>query len=147
MTITRDSLQIVLVEDSDEDHDTVLEALRQSGLPACLQRVCNGDQCLALLRRAGAGRPALVLMDLNTSSIDGREALRQIKADPMLNVIPVVVVTTSANPRDVNDCYQCGANAYHVKPFNYLDHLQMLTALFDYWLVKVTRPATPGLSS
>ena len=108
MTITRDTRQIVLVGDSDEDHDAVREAVRLSGLPASLRRVSNGDECLALLRRASTERPAFVMMDLNTFSTDGREALRQIKADPLLKVIPVVVVTTSANPRDVDYCYQCG---------------------------------------
>jgi CheY-like chemotaxis protein len=144
MTITQNSPQIVLVEDSDEDHDTAIEAVRQSGLPMSLLRVSNGDQCLALLRRVGTEQPALVMMDLNTPSTDGREALRQIKSDPSLNAIPVVVVTTSSNPRDVHDCYQCGANAYHVKPFSYPEHLQMLMTLFDYWLVKVMRPTARG---
>ena len=140
MTITKDAPYIVLVEDSDDDFDTVLEAVRLSGLPANLRRVSNGDECLALLRGGGAARPAFVLMDLNTSGTDGRGTLLQIKADPLLKVIPVIVVTTSANPRDVDHCYQCGANAYHVKPVSYPDHLQMLTGLLDYWLVRVLKP-------
>ena len=146
MTITLDTPHIVLVEDSDDDHDTVREAVRLSGLPASLRRVSNGDECLALLRRGAAERPAFVMMDLNTPSTDGRETLRQIKADPLLKAIPVVVVTTSANPRDVDFCYQCGANAYHVKPTRYPEHLQMLTGLFDYWLVEVLKPTTHGVA-
>ena len=129
MTLTTGTPYIVLVEDSDDDFDTVLKAVRLSGLPANLRRVNNGDDCMALVRRADAERPALVLMDLNTASTDGREALRQIKADPLLQAIPVVIVTASANPRDVDFCYQCGANAYHVKPVCYPDHLQMLAGL------------------
>jgi len=143
MTITTDTLHIVLVEDSDDDHDTVREALRLSGLPAQLHRVNNGGECVALLRLANAERPALVMMDLSTPGTDGREALRQIKADPLLKTIPVVVVTTSANPRDVDYCYQNGANAYHVKPVRYPDHLQMLSGLLNYWLGAVIRPAAP----
>lgn len=146
MTITPDAPHIVLVEDSDDDFDTVLEAVRLSGLPAHLHRVNNGDECLALLRRGGAERPVFVLMDLNTSSTDGRETLWQIKADPLLKAIPVVVVTTSANPRDVDYCYQCGANAYHVKPVSYPDHLRMLTGLLDYWLVGVLRSGARRLA-
>ena len=146
MTITTDPPHIVLVEDSDDDHDTVCEAVRRSGLPARLHRVSNGDECLALLRGGGAARPAFVMMDLNTPSTDGREALRQIKADPLLKAIPVVIVTTSANPRDVDFCYQCGANAYYVKPISYPDHLQMLTELFDYWLVDVIKPTAQRLA-
>jgi len=140
MSITRDILHIVLVEDSDDDQDTVREALRLSGLSTHLSRASSGDACLALLRHAATERPALVLMDLSTPGADGREALRQIKADPLLKTIPVVVVTASANPRDVDFCYGCGANAYHVKPVRYPEHLQMLAGLLKYWLVDVLRP-------
>ncbi len=146
MTITQDAPHIVLVEDSDDDFDTVLEAVRLSGLPANLRRVSNGDECLALLRRGGAERPAFVMMDLNTAGTDGRGTLRQIKADPLLRAVPVVVVTTSASPRDVDYCYQCGANAYHVKPISYPEHLQMLTELLQYWLVKVLKPTARRLT-
>jgi CheY-like chemotaxis protein len=140
MTIATDTPHIVLVEDSEDDFETVLEAVRLSGRPANLRRVSNGDECLALLRCGDTSRPTFVMLDLNTSSTDGREALRQIKADPLLKAIPVVVVTTSVNPRDVDFCYQCGANAYHVKPVSYPEHLQMLTGLLDYWLVDVIKP-------
>lgn len=145
MTITTGTLQIVLVEDSDDDFDTVCEALRLSGLPAELHRVSNGDECLALLRRGSLARPAFVLMDLNTSSTDGLDTLAQIKADPLLKATPVVVVTTSAHPRDVDDCYHCGANAYHVKPVSYPEHLQLLTGLLDYWIVAVRKPSAQRL--
>ena len=146
MTITTDTLHIVLVEDSDDDHDTVREAVRLSGLATRLSRVSDGDACLALLRRADTVRPALVLMDLSTPGADGREALREIKADPLLKTIAVVVVTASANPRDVDFCYGCGANAYHVKPVRYPEHLQMLARLLKYWLVDVLKPTAPGVS-
>ena len=146
MTITLNTRHIVLVEDSADDHDTVREALQQFSLPTRLSRVSNGDACMALLQRADVQRPALVLMDLNTASTDGREALRLIKTDPLLQTIPVVVVTASANPRDVDFCYRCGANAYHVKPVRYPEHLQMLAGLLQYWLVDVTPSTTPAAS-
>jgi CheY-like chemotaxis protein len=141
MTVVASTQHIMLVEDSDDDFDTVREAARRSGLPVSLRRVSNGDECMALLRRSDAERPALVMMDLNTSSTDGREALRQIKADPQFKTIPVAVVTTSANQRDVDLCYQYGANAYHVKPVRYPDHLQLLTRVLEYWLVGVHQPS------
>ena len=146
MTLSKDTAHIVLVEDSDDDFDTVLEAVRLSGLSVNLRRVSNGDECLALLRLGGAERPALVMVDLSTPGADGRDALRQIKTDPLLKTIPVVVVTASANPRDVDYCYQCGANAYHVKPVSYPDHLQVLTGLLDYWLVRVLKPTAQRLA-
>ena len=146
MTISLDTRHIVLVEDSADDHDTVREALQVFKLPTRLSRVNNGDECMALLKGADVPRPALILMDLNTASTDGREALRLIKTDPLLQAIPVVVVTASANPRDVDFCYQCGANAYHVKPVRYPDHLQMLAGLLKYWLVDVTPSTAPAAS-
>ena len=146
MTHTMDIRHIVLVEDSTDDHDTVREAVQLFGLPMRLSRVRTGDECMALLRQTDRERPALVMMDLNTASTDGREALRLIKADPLLQAIPVVVVTASANPRDVDFCYQCGANAYHVKPVRYPEHLQMLAGLLKYWLVDVTTPTAPATS-
>ena len=88
----------------------------------------------------GAERPAFVMTELNTPSSDGREALRQIKADGRLKAIAVVVDTTSANPDDATYCCQRGANAHHVKPVSCHYRLQMLTARFDLWLVDVIKP-------
>ena len=146
MTITTDIPPIVLVEDSDNDFDTVLKAACVSGLPANARLVNNGDECLALLRCRGAERLAFVMMDLNTSGTAGCETLRQIKADPRLKAIPVVVVTTLANPHGVDFRYKFGANACHVKPVSDPDHLQMLTGLLAYWLVKVLKPTAQRLA-
>jgi len=77
-------------------------------------------------------------MDLNTPGTDGREALAVLKADPALNSIPVVVFSTSANPKDVGFCYAAGANAYHVKPVRYPEHLQLVIDLVGYWFGSVT---------
>ena len=132
----------VLVEDSDEDADTVAEAFRRCGIPGRLERVTNGDECLALLQREGPTKPpALVLMDLSTPGMDGREALRQIKEDGRLKSIPVVVTSASANPRDLEFCYGAGANAYHVKPVSHPHHLDAMTRVLQYWLGTVTLPA------
>ena len=130
----------LLVEDSDEDADTVAEAFRRCGVAGRLQRVSNGDECLVLLRRAATHPPALVLMDLSTPGTDGREALRQIKEDGKLKSIPVVVTSASANPRDLEFCYSIGANAYHVKPVSHPHHLDAMTRLLQYWLGAVTLP-------
>jgi len=134
----------LLVEDSDEDADTVAEAFRRSGIAGQLQRVTNGEECLVLLRRATTHQPALVLMDLNTPGLDGRDALREIKEDAKLRFIPVVVTSASANPRDLEFCYSAGANAYHVKPVSHPHHLDAMTQLLQYWLGAVTLPAYQG---
>ncbi len=132
----------LLVEDSDEDADTVAEAFRRCGVPGHFQRVTNGDACLAMLRGLGASPPpALVLMDLSTPGMDGRDALRQIKEDRKLKSIPVVVTSASANPRDLEFCYNAGANAYHVKPVSHPLHLNAMIGLLQYWLGAVTLSA------
>lgn len=131
--------RLLLVEDSDEDAATIREALERSGILASLQRVMTGDGCMDALRDA-ASPPALVIMDLNTPGMDGREALTLIKSDKLLKNLPVIVVSTSGNPRDVDFCYAAGANAYHVKPVKYPEHLNNMTKLIIYWLGNATLP-------
>jgi CheY-like chemotaxis protein len=137
------TLPILVVEDSDEDFDTLQAALRASGLGNEICRVTSGDRCLALLRSDSETtfhRPALVMMDLNTPGTDGRGALESMKADPALRDLPVVVLSTSANTKDLEFCYRVGANAYHVKPVRYGDHLQLMKNVFTYWLGSVLLP-------
>jgi CheY-like chemotaxis protein len=134
---------LVVVEDSDEDFETVITAARQAGVQHDIQRALTGDECLLLLRQFAANprtQAALVLLDLNTPQGDGREALAQLYADAQLSAIPLVVLSTSANPRDVDFCYGHGANAYHVKPVNHGEHLLVLKTIFDYWLCTAVLP-------
>ena len=147
MSAAAPARDVLIVEDSDEDHDTALEALGGTGLAVRTWRAENGERCLHLLAgdvRRPPLRPALILLDLNTHGIGGRETLRAIRQDAALRAVPVVVLTTSSNPRDIALCYALGANAYHVKPFDYPEHLGALRALFDYWLRRATLPAHDG---
>jgi two-component system, response regulator len=139
------SVSVVVVEDSDEDFDTLVEAAREAGVTQVIYRVLSGGDCLALLRGQPVNclaplpaLPALILMDLNSHGVDGREAIVAIKTAAGLNEIPLVVLTTSANPKDVAFCYQAGANAYHVKPVRYDHYLLLLRSLLHYWLGSVT---------
>ena len=140
-SVRQHTAHLVVVEDSDEDFDTLVEAARGAGITQTIHRVDTGGDCLALLRRhlvdalaPWPALPALILMDLNSHGIDGREALVTIKSEPRLKDIPVVVLTTSANPKDVAFCYQAGANAYHVKPVRYDQYRLLLSGLLQYWL-------------
>ena len=140
-SVCQQTAHLVVVEDLDEDFDTLVEAAREAGITQNIHRVDTGGGCLELLRgqRIDAlapwpALPALILMDLNSHGIDGREALVTIKSDPRLKDIPVVVLTTSANPKDVAFCYQAGANAYHVKPVRYDQYRLLLICLLQYWL-------------
>jgi CheY-like chemotaxis protein len=144
-TVSCHGAPLVVVEDSDEDFDTLLEAAREAGVTRPIHRAASGGDCLALLRGEGdvrlSVRPWLILMDLNSHGIDGREALVGIKAEAGLREIPLVVLTTSANPKDVAFCYQAGANAYHVKPVRHDQYLLLLRSLLRYWLESVTLPS------
>jgi len=148
MTLTKQPpALLVVVEDSDEDFDTVVEAVQRSGMAVEMCRATTGEGGLEVLRERAADRPVLVLMDLNTPGTDGRDALATLKADSALKLIPVIVFSTSANPKDVGYCYAAGANAYHVKPVRYPDHLQLVTELISYWLGRVALSAVTGANS
>ena len=129
---------IVVVEDSNEDFDTLREVATAIGVTRAIHRVVSGGDCLAMLRGEGDVYlpllPALIVMDLNSHGVDGREALMIIKADARLKEIPVVVLTTSDSPKDVGYCYRAGANAYHVKPVRHDQYLLLLHSLMHYWL-------------
>ena len=128
---------ILVVEDNDEDFETVVEAVRRCGISNPVRRAISGDSGLHMLQadvQARSSLPVLVLLDLNTPSGDGRDALRQIKQDPRLRVIPTVVLSTSTNPRDVDFCHAHHANAYHAKPVSHPAHLRILQDILSYWL-------------
>lgn len=136
--------QVLVVEDSDEDFETVVDAALQAGLTHALRRAVSGDDCLLQLRawaQRRASLPALVLLDLNTPAGDGRDALLQIRQDAALRALPVVVLSTSDNPRDVDFCYGAGANAFHVKPVRHAEHLRVVEAIFAYWLGHAVLPS------
>ena len=130
---------ILVLEDCDEDFETVCDAARLAEVMQKFRRAKTGDECVEILR-LGDSLPAFVLLDLNTARGDGRDALRFAKGDPRLRSVPFVVLTTSADPRDRDFCYDCGANAYHVKPVRHDEHLRVLGGIFHYWLRVVALP-------
>lgn len=143
-------LPILVLEDSDEDFDTLLEAAGNSGIRNPLERATTGDDCVRLLLNCVASEaplPAVVLLDLNTPGMDGRGALAAIRQHESLRQLPVIVFSTSGNPVDVANCYARGANAYHVKPVRYEEHLHVLDQIFGYWLSAVTLPGVEERSS
>jgi CheY-like chemotaxis protein len=140
---------VLVLEDSDEDFDTIETAAKLAGLTTPLTRVRTGDDCLDLLQGASAPplRPSVVLLDLNTPGMDGREALVAIRAEPALRDLPVVVMSTSSSARDLAHCYGHGANAFHLKPLAYTEHVKLLRSVFEYWLQRVTLPESSGRDS
>jgi CheY-like chemotaxis protein len=133
--------------DCDEDFATVCAAARRAGVQNPICRAASGDECLRMLRSATQQAqwtfPAFVLLDLNTSQGDHRDVLRKIKQNERLRAMPLVVLSTSGNPRDLTCCYDSGANAYHVKPVMRTAHLQVLEKIFGYWLGGAALPTLP----
>ena len=135
---------VLVLEDSDEDFDTLLEAAGESGIHDQILRATTGDECLRQLLddvARNAPLPAVLVLDLNTPGMDGRGALAAIREHHALRELPVVVLSTSSNPVDVAFCYAQGANAYHVKPVGYAEHLQVLNQIMTYWLTSVSLPS------
>jgi CheY-like chemotaxis protein len=113
--------------------------MREATINAELHAVEDGEEALAHLRR-GAERPDLVLLDLNLPRRDGREVLEAIKSDPDLKSIPVIVLSTSAAPRDIADCYALHANSYLVKPLGLDEFGALVRALDAFWLQTAELP-------
>jgi CheY-like chemotaxis protein len=141
----QDDLRVILiVEDSDEDYTVLTRLLRRLNLRNPLYRCKAGDDCLVYLNDFHTGRkenyPALILLDLNLPGTGGREVLAQIKRHEALRSIPVTVVTTSDDARDVAECYDRGANSYIVKQGDLKAYQQKLNHLVNYWFGAVTLP-------
>ena len=131
---------ILIVEDSDDDYMATVRAFKKANLINPVQRCTNGDQALDYLLQRGefsdpakAPRPNIILLDLNLPGTDGKEVLRMIKADSELQKIPVVVLTTSNAERDIEQCYEMGANSYVQKPVDLVGFIQSVARLTDYW--------------
>ncbi len=144
------SQPILLVEDSPEDFETTERAFRRSGLKNPIYRCVDGDEALEFLHRRGryaepdkAPRPGVILLDLNLPGTDGREVLAEIKKDPNLQKIPVIVLTTSRDERDVEACYRFGANSYIQKPVDIDGFMKAIERLNDYWFEVVILPRVP----
>ncbi len=137
--------QILLVEDSLADVRLTQEVLRECGLLHCLRVARDGEQAMRALRcekeYAGQPRPDLVLLDLNLPGKDGREVLREIKSDPLLRRVPVLVISTSKADSDVLGCYDAHANCYIAKPVDLAEFFALAHALRDFWLRLVRLPS------
>lgn len=135
---------ILVVEDSDEDFETLTRLMKRSCIINPIFRCCDGEEALEFLDQencdglAGSTpRPSLVLLDLNLPGTDGREVLQHIKNNAALSAIPVVILTTSSNPKDLEFCYSNGANSYLLKPMSLKKFQRSIQILIDYWFEAV----------
>ena len=138
------AIDILLVEDSPADVRLTREALRDARLINRMTVAGDGVEALAILRRqgphAGAVRPDLILLDLNLPRKNGRDVLAEIKQDPDLRRIPVVVITNSAAEEDIVKSYDLHANCYIVKPLDLGDFVKVVNVIKDFWVGIVKLP-------
>ncbi len=142
---------ILVVEDSPEDFEATSRVLRKSGLGNPIVRCSDGDDALDYLYHRGqysgrdrADRPSVILLDLNLPGTDGREVLAEIKRDDHLKLIPVIVLTTSSDERDIEKCYHTGANSYVKKPVDLGGFVSAIQRLKDFWFEIVILPKVDG---
>lgn len=140
MNSRRQPITILMADDDADDRVLTQEALAESLLVHDLRFVEDGEELLAYLRQQGsysspaqAPRPELILLDLNMPRKDGREALAEIKTDPKLRQIPIIIFTTSRDQQDVYQSYDLGANSFITKPATFDDLVDALRSLEQYW--------------
>jgi two-component system response regulator len=127
-----DSQPILIVEDSADDFEAAKRAFAKANLHNPINHARSGEEALAYLRN-NKRRPGIVLLDLNMPGLDGRKTLKAIKQDPELRTIPVVILTTSDDERDVASCYDMGANTYIQKPVDFDGLISAIKQLKEYW--------------
>ena len=137
-------IEILLVEDNPGDARLTQEAMREAKMSNRLNVVEDGVEAMAFLRREGrfadAPRPDLILLDLNLPRKDGRAVLAEVKADPDLRRIPVVVLTTSQAEEDVIRAYDLHANCYVTKPVDFERFMTIVKQIDEFWVKVVTLP-------
>jgi len=134
----RKPFEILLVEDNPGDVILTQEAFREGEFPHRLSVAEDGEEAIRFLRREdgfrNAPRPDLILMDLNLPKKDGRELLAEVKSDPLLGQIPVIVLTMSEADQDIARAYRLHANCYLTKPIRMDEFLRMMRSIEDFWL-------------
>jgi CheY-like chemotaxis protein len=146
MTDVKEAI-ILMAEDDEDDYLLTKEALQEGRILNKLYRVKDGEKLMDYLLHQGkytnvadAPEPAIILLDLNMPRKDGREALREIKSNPLLRRIPIIILTTSKSEEDILQSYELGANSYIRKPVSYDRLLEIINKLTEYWLQIVILP-------
>ncbi len=130
---------ILLIEDNEDDYEAAVRSLKRNHFVNPVRWCKNGQDGLDYLRRQGGyvsqalPMPGLILLDLNMPGIDGRQMLATIKEDSQFRSIPVVVLTTSSDSRDIEQCYQLGANTYIQKPVSFEGLVEAIRTMKEYW--------------
>ena len=139
--MNRKRVKILLVEDNHQDAELILRALKQKNLGGRVKVARDGAEALELLFAPGQNGCDLletlkvIFLDLKLPKVSGLEVLKAIKSDVRTQAIPVVVLTSSPQERDIDECYHCGANSYIVKPLEFDDFTQAIGQLASYWVL------------
>jgi two-component system response regulator len=154
MTLSKAEVEILLVEDSEKDVELTLHALRAENLGNQIHVARDGEEALEFLaaqeNELGNGTgvlPKLILLDLKLPKIDGLQVLRQIKSNPTMRIIPVVVLTSSKEDEDMVRSYRLGVNSYLQKPVNFEQFRKMVKELGLYWLLINQLPSSSALKN
>jgi two-component system, response regulator len=142
MVSNRDEIEILLVEDNPDDAELALRALKEDNLANRIEVVTDGEEALDFLfargiyseRKVESG-PKIVLLDLKLPKVDGLEVLRAVKNDPRTKIIPVIVMTSSTEEKDIVESYRLGVNSYIVKPVDFDKFIASVRDLGLYWLL------------
>jgi CheY-like chemotaxis protein len=138
---TMEFKRILLVEDSIHDVELILTSLAENHLGNEVVVVRDGEEALDYLYRRGLyrlrreGNPVVVLLDIKLPKVDGIEVLMQLKADPQLRIVPVVVLTSSREEQDLARCYELGVNGYVVKPIDFHEFVEVIKGLGLFWAI------------
>jgi len=133
--------RILLVEDDPKDIELTLDALAEHNLANEIVVARDGVEALDYLYRRGAfasrpeGNPVVILLDIKMPRLDGLQVLRQLKADEQMRLIPIVILTSSKESRDLEECYKLGANGYVVKPVRFAEFVEAVKRVGVYWVL------------
>jgi chemotaxis family two-component system response regulator Rcp1 len=137
-------IEILLIEDNSGDNKLTTDVFMEAAVPNNIHVVTNGVDAMNFLKQEGgfkeSVRPNIIFLDLNIPKKDGREILKEIKADPELKFIPIIVLTTSESEQDIKNTYEHYANAYITKPIDMDEFIKVIKSIEEYWLRTVELP-------
>jgi two-component system response regulator len=139
----RETQPILVVDDSIDDFEATKRAFAKANLVNAIKHARSGQEALDYLRSETEAKPGLILLDLNMPGIDGRKTLEIIKSTPSLKKIPVVILTTSDDERDIVACYDLGTNTYVQKPVDFDGLISAVKRLKEYWFEIALLPKEP----
>lgn len=133
---------IILIEDSESDAEIVLRALKRANIQVAVRHLTDGEEALDFIENASVNgdMPKLILLDLKMPKIDGLDVLRRTRLAGRFKSVPVVVLSSSREDKDIRRAYELGANSYVVKPVDYQDFSKLVAHTVEYWLHINQRP-------